>query len=110
MRFKKQIKKYYQSRIEAQKIPELDKVLQKKINMGRVPKNRKDLVLNFIFHAGIIICFVFILIVNSNSVQSLQKLDPDNQKSYYVQQKFKQGIEKIKNYFRPNPVPDKKEG
>ena len=94
--------------IEAQKIPELDESLQKKIEMKKVFEREGGPLLNLVFHAGLIIFLVIILVVNSNTSQSLQKIDPDSQKSYFVQQKVKQGLDKIKAYFRPNTIPVEK--
>ena len=108
MNIKRQLKSYYQTQIEAQKIPEMDECLQKKIEMKKVFEREGSPLLNLVFHAGLIIFLMIILVVNSNTSQSLQKIDPDNQKSYFVQQKVKQGLDKIIAYFRPTTVPVEK--
>ena len=107
MSVKKQLKKYYLSKIEAQKVPELGEKLQKKLEKTTPIKKQGTYALNLAFHAGLIVLLVLFLVLNSNTPRSLQKLDPDNQKSIFVQQKFKEGLDKIKNYFRANPVPVK---
>ena len=102
MSIRKQLKKYYQFRIEAQKVPEMDEMFQKKMDLNKAVRERKSFVLNLVFHTGLIVSLVFVLIVNSNTSQSLQKIDPDNQKGYYLEQRVKKGLDQIKAYFRPN--------
>ena len=107
MNVKKQIKNYYRSRVEVQKVPPLDERLQKRIEPAGSEKRKRTLVFDLVFHAGIIVFLVLILAVNSSTSKSLQRLDPDNQKSHVVQAKIEQGLNKIKAYLRPNPVPVK---
>ena len=107
MNVKRQLKKYYLSRIEIQKVPELEKILQWKVPKKTTEKRQGILALNLVFFAGLFICLALILAFNSNTSQSLQRLDPGSQKSFFVQQKVKEGLDKVKSYFRPNPAPVK---
>ena len=87
MNVKRQLKKYYLSRIEVQKVPELNEILQRKVQMETSEERQRILVSNLVFHAGLIVFLALILAFNSNTPQSLQRL--------------------VKAYFRPNPVPVK---
>ena len=53
MNVKKQIKNYYRSRVEVQKVPPLDERLQKRIEPAGSEKRKRTLVFDLVFHAGI---------------------------------------------------------
>lgn len=107
MNINRQLKKYYRSRIEAQKVPQLGEIFQREIELPVTVKYKGEFVLNLVFHVGLVFLLALTLVVNSNTFNSLQKLDPDNQKSYLVQKKVKKGFDQIKAYLKPNPAPVK---
>jgi len=107
MSIKRHLKKYYQNQIKAQKVPEIDRIFQKEMNLEKTAHKKRQLFQTFVFYAGLTLFLVVVLSINSNTSQSLKKLDPDNQKSLYVNLQIKKGMEKVNSYFRPNPGPAK---
>jgi hypothetical protein len=60
-----------------------------------------NLAQSLIFHLAAALLLAFVLLSNSGTTRSLQKIDPDLSKARAVEHKAKKSLEKIRAYFKP---------
>jgi hypothetical protein len=110
VRINKELKKYYQSRIEGQKIPENIDFLSRARPLQKIIGSAPGFARGLIFHLAAIVLFLFVLFSNSGTTHSLQKFDPDRSKAQAVEQKVRKSVERIGAYFKPTAAPSNKGG
>jgi hypothetical protein len=110
VRIKKELKKYFQSKIEAQTIPGHLDFLSHAAGPKKMAGSATNLAQSLIFHLAAALLLAFVLLSNSGTTRSLQRIDPDLSKAQAVEHKAKRSLEKIRAYFKPTAAPSNKGG
>jgi hypothetical protein len=104
MNFKQEIKTFYHNNIESRDVP--SKICLEGVIFVAKERNQKRIIVQqkFVFQTVVILFFIFILIINAKTKQSLRLLDPDGKKQEYWSQKIRDGFRSINAYFRQLPI------
>jgi len=110
MTIKKALKTYYDEKVRNQDLPEITGSIYLPEEKQDIQDRWKIFKQSLIFHIVLFLLVGFFLWMNSNTADSLKKIDPGNERIKIVEQKIKKGIDDFFGYFYPRLEPNNKGG
>ena len=97
MRLKKKIRAYFDHQVQSQKLPTDINTVYNSVSApaGGIPSRRKLFIQGFVFNIALVICLIFLFIVNANIFESLQNTAPFHYELREVEKSIAKSLERF---------------
>ena len=97
MRLKKKVRAYFEHQVQSQKLPIAINTVYNSVStpVGEIPGRRKLFIQGFVFNTALVVCLVFLLMMNANIFESLQNTAPFHYELREVEKSIAKSLERF---------------